>query len=242
MKIFLSFLSDKPYVELENCKYFLESFIYYKEWEKVLLKEKDNFLLDSGAFTYLNNSNNKCNFEEYVRRYADFININDIKLFFELDIDVIVGIKETERLRGLLETLTNKKCIPVWHKSRGKDYFIKMCKDYDYVAIGGIITKEISIKEFKYFKWFINVAHQNNCKIHGLGFTYSKLLKEYKFDSADSTSWSSGGRFAQIHRFTGNEMSLKVINKKIYRVKDYKELDKYNFREWCKYQKYMEGR
>ena len=240
MKIFLAGLSDKPYVNYSKCKYFLESFVYYKKWEDILIENKDNFLLDSGAFTYMNNSKENYNFEEYIRKYADFINKKDIKLFFELDIDSIVGIEEVERLRKLLEQLTNKKCIPVWHKSRGKDYFIKMCKEYNYVAIGGIITREIKQNEFKYFNWFIQVAHQNNCKIHGLGFTYSKLLKKYNFDTVDSTSWKSGGRFAQIHRFTGSEMNLKVINKKKYRVKDYKALDIFNFNEWCKYQKYME--
>ena len=242
MKIFLAGLSDKPYVSWADCKYFLESFIYYKDWEKILLQDKDNFLLDSGAFTYMNSNKGKFNFEEYVKKYANFINKNDIKLFFELDIDTIVGLKEVERLRKLLETLTNKKCIPVWHKNRGKDYFVKMCKEYKYVAIGGIVNKEIKKQEYEYFNWFINIAHEHNCKVHGLGFTYSKLLRKYKFDSVDSTSWKSGGRFAQIHRFTGSEMNLKVINKKVYRVKDYRALDKFNFNEWCKYQRYMEER
>lgn len=241
MKIFLAGLSDKPYVSWTNCKYFLESFIYYKDWEKILIQNKDNFLLDSGAFTYMNNNKGKCNFEEYVKKYADFINKNDIKLFFELDIDTIVELEEVERLRDLLETLTNKKCIPVWHKSRGKDYFINMCKKYDYVAIGGIVTKEIKINEYKYFNWFIKEAHKNNCKIHGLGFTNTNLLSKYKFDTVDSTSWKSGGRFAQIHTFSRNKIEMQVYSKK-FRLKDYKSLDKYNFNEWCKYQKYMEGR
>ena len=208
MKIFLAGLSDKPYVNHSNCKYFLESFVYYKDWEKVLLKNK---------------------------------NKNDIQLFFELDIDAILGIKEVERLRRLLERMTNKKCIPVWHKSRGKDYFIKMCKEYNYVAIGGIVTKEISIKEYKYFNWFIKEAHKNNCSIHGLGFTNTNLLSKYKFDTVDSTSWKSGGRFAQVHTFKNNKIEMKGKSKQL-RLKDYKSLDQYNFNEWCKYQKYMEGR
>ena len=46
----------------------------------------------------------------------------------------------------------------VWHKSRGKDYWLKMIKEYDYVAIGGIVTKEIKPSEYKYFHWFIRQA------------------------------------------------------------------------------------
>lgn len=113
-------------------------------------------MLDSGAFSYINSKNtNNVNWDEYIESYAEFINNHNIKLFMELDIDSVVGIKEVERLRNKLERLTNKQCIPVWHKSRGKDYWLKMIKEYDYVAIGGIVTKEIKPSEYKYFHWFI---------------------------------------------------------------------------------------
>lgn len=113
-------------------------------------------MLDSGAFSYINGKNtNNVNWDEYIESYAEFINNHNIKLFMELDIDSVVGIKEVERLRNKLERLTNKQCIPVWHKSRGKDYWLKMIKEYDYVAIGGIVTKEIKPSEYKYFHWFI---------------------------------------------------------------------------------------
>lgn len=118
----------------------LESFYYLKtqEWMFPLIKEFKNFLLDSGAFTFMNqNRNHDIDWDAYIEEYADFINKLDISLFFELDIDSIVGIDEVERLRHKLEKLTGKKAIPVWHVSRGHDYWLKMIKEYDYVAIGG---------------------------------------------------------------------------------------------------------
>lgn len=89
-----------------------------------------------------------------------------------MDIDSVVGLAEVERLRHKLERMTGKKPIPVWHKNRGKEYFVKMCEEYPYVAIGGIVTKEIPRKVYETaFPWFINTAHKHKAKIHGLGYT-----------------------------------------------------------------------
>lgn len=44
---------------LENCDYILESFYYIKDWQLNQIKEKQLFLLDSGAFTFMNNSKQK---------------------------------------------------------------------------------------------------------------------------------------------------------------------------------------
>ena len=134
----------------------LESFFYLSKFEKKIIHKYKNFLLDSGAFTYLNKSKGqKVNWEEYVIEYANFIKQNNIKLFFEFDIDSIVGLKEVERLRNLLEQTAERKCIPVWHKSRGLEYWKQIVKEYNYVAIGGIVTQEIKRSEYDFFYTFI---------------------------------------------------------------------------------------
>ena len=113
--------------------YILESYHYIikQEWMFPLLKEFKGFLLDSGAFTFMTSLKGKSiNWDAYVINYGNFIKHHDIKHFFELDIDPIVGLKKVERLRELLEQTAQRKCIPVWHKSRGLDYWKQMCKDY----------------------------------------------------------------------------------------------------------------
>ena len=86
----------------------LASFYYIKD-EAELIKKFNSFILDSGAFTYLNQSKTSLNWDKYIEDYASFINKYDVLYFFELDIDPIVGLKEVERLRAKLEVLTNKK-------------------------------------------------------------------------------------------------------------------------------------
>ena len=137
-------------------------------------------MLDSGAFTFMVDvrDGHKIDWEEYVRNYAAFINEYDIDLFFELDIDNVVGIERVENLRSLLETLTGKKCIPVWHVSRGHDYWLKMIKEYDYVAIGGIVAKEIMPRHYPVFTQLIEEARREGTKVHALGFTALKALRK----------------------------------------------------------------
>ena len=243
MKICLAAPSSRKFLtdEYKHCKYMLESFYSMPDWLIPVIKECDLFLLDSGAFTFMNNSKNNVDFDEYLTKYISFINTHDIKYFFELDVDVIVGLKEVERLRKRLEEETGKKCIPVWHKSRGKDYFIKMCKEYDYIAIGGIVTKEIKPYEFKYFKWFIDTAHSYGCKIHGLGFTNLKGLYIYNFDSVDSTSWVAGGKFDSLYHFNGREMKqVDTGNRKRRSDLSTDPINRHNYYEWVKFQHYAE--
>jgi hypothetical protein len=217
----------------------LESFVYLSEFEKGILSNYNNFLLDSGAFTYLNkNKNKKVDWENYVKTYGEFVRTKKIKTFFELDIDPIVGLKEVERLRDVLENTAGKKCIPVWHKSRGFDYWKKMVKEYNYVAIGGIVTQEIKRTQYDIFLPLLKIAKENNCKVHGLGFTNLKGMEKYKFYSVDSTSWLSGNKFGSVYLFNGKTMQKqnKVIGQ---RVKT-KEVAIHNFNEWVKFSKYAE--
>lgn len=237
MKLFLAATHCKAYISnLDQCPYILESFYYVKPWQIRLLKNCRMFLLDSGAFTFMSSTTN-VDWHTYIQQYVQFINRYDIRHFFELDIDNIVGLKNVERIRGFIEKETNKQCIPVWHKGRGLSYWKDMCKAYDYVAIGGIVTKEIRPEQYGVFKKLNQIAKDCGTKVHGLGFT-GKNAEHYGFYSVDSSTWTSGGRYGQIHFFDGQGMSKKRPTGR--RVKDFHALDQYNFNQWLKYQRYLE--
>ena len=218
----------------------LESFYYADGWTEWAIPYMKNFMLDSGAFTFMTSHKGKVDWNDYLRRYADFINKNNVQLFFELDVDSVTGYKKVLEMRKFLERETGKQPIPVWHKSRGKEEFLKMCDEYKYVAIGGIVSKEITRQEYKYFPWFINEAHKRGCKIHGLGFTNLEGIKKYHFDSVDSTSWTTGNRFGAIYRFNGTTME-KYDKKEGQRLADSRAVAIHNFNEWVKFQKYAES-
>lgn len=239
MKVFLAGTSIKEDILKEhNVKYFLESFYSIKEWQIPYIQKAECFLLDSGAFTFMNNLKGDINWEEYINKYAEFIIKNNIKYFFELDIDVIVGYDKVKEYTRYLEKKVGRQCIPVWHKSRGIKEWERLTKEYNYVAIGGIVTKEIRPNEYKYFKILLDIAKKNNCKVHGLGFTNLKLLHKYHFYSVDSTSWLSGGRFGQLYVFKENK--LQQISFKNKRIKDYMQSHHFNIEEWLKFQDYAD--
>lgn len=152
-----------------------------------------------------------------------------------------MGYNNVKKIRNYIENKTQKKCIPVWHKSRGLTEWVNLVKEYDYVAIGGIVTKEIKKNEYKYFTNLLNIAKENNCKVHGLGFTALKELKKYKFYSVDSTSWLSGGRFGSLYIFKNNEL-IQIKKPKGYRAKSkggwHEKIELFNLQEWIKFQKY----
>lgn len=221
----------------------LESFYSVQDWQKPLLNRFKSFLLDSGAFTFLNSvkSRGNADFERYADQYADFIKEYGIKNYFELDIDGIVGIREVERLRNRIENRVGWQSIPVWHRDRGKEYFVSMCKDYKYVAIGGIVTKEIDTSLYqRMFPWFITTAHRSGAMIHGLGYTKLKELHKYRFDSVDSTTWTMGNRVGAAMLFKNGTIQRKDKDGKIT-FRGGLDIQLHNFKEWLKFQKYAEN-
>lgn len=269
MKIFLAGTYSRPYVfktlglPIEEMKlylageptvkngrlanwhglYILESFVYARENKRFLALVQSgqlNLLLDSGAFTFMNDKKNQAgaNWDEYILQYCEFIKDHNIGTFFELDIDNVVGLPRVEHLRKKTEQLTGRQCIPVWHRARGLDYWKGMVKDYKYVAIGGIVTQEIKRTEHAIFERLISIASENGCKVHGLGYTNLQGLTKYKFYSVDSTTWLFGNRSGKIYKFTGQTMGTvpaptgMELNSQIVAA--------HNFNEWVKFQRYAE--
>ena len=226
---------------IKKSKYILESF--YSGEKNCLFAlnncDKECFLLDSGAFSYMSGAS--CTKEmllDYLDRYIAFINRYDIKYFFELDVDTIFGIEFVEYMREKLERETGKQCIPVWHKGRGVEYWKKMVANYKYVAIGGLVF-HVKKQEWPLIKKLVDYAYAKGVKVHGLGFTKTKILDNFKFYSVDSASWvRAAGMGQQIHFFDGKSILARPLqkgNKKAYGSK----LSAHNFKEWVKYQKYM---
>jgi hypothetical protein len=232
-------------IEKYKPKYILDSFYYKSACEKVIkIIETDDFLLDSGAFTFMSGAKTtKEEMNGYVNQYIDFINKHDIKYFIEIDVESIFGMKRVEGWRRHIESNTGKRVIPVWHINRGIEYWKGMVQDYKYVAIGGQVQKIFNLNKTDYdnFKKMIQYAKAKGVKVHGLGFTKTKEMSEYQYFSVDSSTWKMGAILGrQIHKFSGRAMTVQRLenNKKA----NFRKMIEHNFAEWCKYQKYMEGK
>jgi len=105
-----------------------------------------------------------------------------------------MSIKDIENIRRKIYLETHKKPIIVYHDERGHDYWINMCKENDYIAIGGLVTGTSvnNDKRFKELEAMCDEAHRYKTLVHGLGFTPLTLLNSHTlfFDTVDSTSWN----------------------------------------------------
>jgi len=213
---------------------------------KGYLKKFKNVMVDSGAFSFMSGAETKIgkgDIQKFVEGYGKWLKDNKgyYDFFEEMDLDFLFPMDVIEGWRKFLEECAGQKSIPVWHINRGLDYWEQMVKDYDYVAIGGMVTGEITEME-KYAPFLIDIAHKNNCKVHGLGYTKTRLLKYIPWDSVDSSTWIFGGKRGTLFLFNEDKITtlkLGVFNKssKI----DYLKFAEINAQSWSVYDKWIEG-
>ena len=221
--------------------YLLISYVYAKNADltNVFAKAQD-VMVDSGAFTLRQKTKGEVDWESYVDSYADFVNEHNVKHYIELDIDNLVGYDKVKEFRRTLENKTQRQCIPVWHFTRGKEDFLRMCDEYKYVALGGLVGKKTAkrLSEYKKaFPWFIEEAHKRGAMIHGLGITSMDILQRSHFDSVDSRSWNTTITYGHGVKFTGTEL-VHISKPSGKQMKHYKEVGAISFNEWVKFQKY----
>ena len=250
MKVFLAGTKNYGLVR-QNSIYCLDSFVEINPNKPSDHRRFEDYLLDSGAFTFMfSKKDHKVDWNEYIDRYAAYIKQNGIKNYFELDIDSIVGYDNVLKLRSKLEQKVGWQCIPVWHYSRGKEEFSKMCESHKYVAIGGIAgDMKLRNRLTPYLRHFIDEAHNKGARIHGLGFTNTNLLQVLPFDSVDSTAWLGFAKYGRYRKFNGSRI-IEVRKPKDAKAKDFKKeaealgVSSTQYKgficgsEWIKFQKY----
>lgn len=222
--------------------YILETFFNGKQecdFKKNLAAKE--FMLDSGAFTFMNSKSNVKaeQIEEYLHNYCKYIKQSNISNFIEMDLDCIFGYEQVKSWRKQIEKETNKQVIPVWHKSRGIEDYKKTLKEYNYIAIGGFAIKEIKQKEFDNIRKMVRFAFLNGKKIHALGYSRKDILT-YNFYSVDSASWKIQAALGgMLYKFSDNTIKIINVKKDGYKT-DIKKLKCCNLKEIIKYQYYLD--
>lgn len=211
---FKQFKRKMPSFDGEFLPYGLQSYFYVQgernvEFVNWLKPKVGQLIIDSGAFSYMNALKNGKNTKEpdwnsYIDSYCEFINTYKFDKFMELDLGVLMPYSDVLDIRKKIETKTGKQVIPVWHEYLGLPEFQNMLKEYHYVAVGGIVTKEIVTS----VDYLCDLAHDHGNVIHGLGYTPVKRIVEHSlpFDTVDSSAWTSGARFGGSYEYTKDEV------------------------------------
>ena len=202
---------------------------------ELLYEHSSNLMLDSGAFTLFNKpdydlDNFFSNYKKWVKQLTD---IECVRGFMELDVGIITGYQQVLDYRQQLMDISDK-IIPVFHSYLGIDEFKKMCNDYDYIAIGGIVSKEINKNTLEPLNKY---AMKHNTKIHALGLTDEKYLRKIPFYSVDSSSYLVS-KFGNTFIFNPDGSYWKPVqNKKKIHDENWK-LRLKNYVEHIKFQQY----
>lgn len=200
-----------------------------------------DFLMDSGAFTIMHSKKNNFDIKGFTEEYGNFVKKWNIDNFIELDIDSVFGINVYRDCLHRLQDITGKDPIRVMHAWRGKDYYEELVKQKKFICIGGLATKNMKLNR-SCLQWFIDVAHKNDCKVHGLGIGNIKLLRKHNFDSVDTANWTNSIRFGQLYRFNGHDIVKYEGSENCpsgHRI-DTNFCAVYSLKEWAKFSQYID--
>lgn len=170
----------------------LVSFAFPKSLDVAMTKDLD-LLIDSGAFTAFT-IGKKIDLVEY----ADNLNRYGKRASAAFNLDVIgdwrASAKNYERLRSRVDNEVN--ILPVWHTASPVTELHRLCREHNYVGIGGAVEHASTPKRLMPALIRAHlVAREHGTLLHGLGVTGATTLNRLPWHTADSSTWQEGHRY-----------------------------------------------
>lgn len=176
----------------------LASYYYFKDWtvDEVAPGHAVDLLIDSGAFS-AHTQGAKISLNEY----ADWLRASAHRITAALTLDVIgdhlASARNTDRLQSMLGDRVT--ILPAWHLGSPWEELRRLCREHDYVAIGGAVpharrvglTMQFMIKAHQ-------IAAEHGTRLHGLGVTGPRSMGLLPWHSVDSSGWVAGHRFGVV--------------------------------------------
>lgn len=186
---------------------------------------KTKLFLDSGAFSAWTQG-----IEINIQEYIDFIKEyqDTLELYANLDI-IPKGNSVKDKREAAQKTLENQYImeqaglspLPVFHVGEPIEYLEHYVKNYDYIALGGMVGKPKNVL----VSWLNNCFGNYICddkglpkvKIHGFGLASFPLMLNYPFYSVDNTKWVKVSRMGAIYvpRYRNGKW---IYNEKPWRI------------------------
>jgi hypothetical protein len=218
-KIFFSGVEGDRFFETAytqgNCRHMLMSILYVVNkgdafFERRVNKRPDiRWMLDSGGHSF--RKEGYCPkwpdiawFDDFAKQYHDWLGANKhlIDLAVNLDIDNVVGMEKMLEYDNDIFRPIEREGVPicyVWHEEYGYDFWLKMCREHEYVGLPGHLDEAVYHK-------MLRPAMMNGCRVHGFACTKASILGKVPFATVDSTSWKAGERFGQTFVYEGGKL------------------------------------
>lgn len=110
-------------------------------------------------------------------------------------LDVIGDADATHRNTLALEDM-GLNVLPVFHTGSPWDRLEKLCAQYSYVALGGMVPYTRMYGEV--MRWMVKcfrIGAEHGTVFHGFGQTNATAMASLPFYSVDSSTWSTGARY-----------------------------------------------
>jgi len=188
-----------------------------------------DLFLDSGAFSAKTQG-----VKIDIQKYITFIRQREDLLTVYANLDVIHDAEASYRNLRIMER-AGLNPLPVWHLGEPLSYLKRYVSEYEYIALGGMVTQVVGVPIAKYLdQVFQEIICDSSgfprVKVHGFGLTSVPLMWRYPWYSVDSTSWVQSSRNGMIlvpppglggvRDYRKPPISLVVSNRKVPQVQD----------------------
>lgn len=126
--------------------------------------------------------------------------------------DVIGDAEATARGTEVMMAMGLKvPVLPVFHVGEPWEFLQHWAKRVPYLALGGLVPYLLRNRTLLR-RWMDKAfTYLTDQQVHAFGCTTVSLLKDFPFYSADSSTWSTGRRYAKLFLFDGRS-SVRQIN------------------------------
>lgn len=127
-------------------------------------------------------------------------------------LDVIGDHHATMRNTHKLEDM-GFRVLPVFHVGTPWAELEKLCAEYDYVALGGMVPHaKIPDAVLRWLVRCFQIARDHGTVFHGFGQTKLDVLAKLPFYSVDSSAWSAGMRFGQLYLWDDDNKKMITVS------------------------------
>lgn len=187
---------------------------------KLYRERAKEIFLDSGAFTAFTK-----NIEISIEEYIDYLLKTRGKWDYVAGLDVIGNAEETKKYCDKMKE-AGLDPIPTFHYGEDYSFLEDYCKNYDYIALGGVAQLRTYPRVSTWLdNCFSVIKNYWPKKVHGFAITGERYMKRYPFYSVDSTSWLAGQKFNQV---------AGIKDGSIYRPLHYNKRDEKNIKHFLK--------
>lgn len=223
------------------CSYFYAKELPALQFARLVETSLDGseWIMDSGLFSFMFGAQKGMlktfdDYKSYALTYLAAVNAWGWKhAIVECDVQRVLGVPETERLRDEVFRPSGHEVVYVWHIPEGEDGLARLAQREKRIALSVPELRQVlgtgptgGLKVRAALIHLLGVIRKSGAspRVHLLGNTERSLVG-LPADSCDSTSWNSGGRYGWGYSYDPAQRWLEQLS--LYSPKWFA------WRAWC---------